>query len=223
MRYFPCIRKSFLLLCVGVCLGLTGCSYEHDTGEGGYSPGFDILANRLTKKEATPEWKKLVAEGKPQITVVLASRKAMANLVLVNTLGDVKTWLTSEDVSISTRHGAIVATRGLTPDLMAANVSDSLALLRAGKSGHADKLMSYLDGEGRTFTRSYTCDVTNNGDDKVTIGAKSIPVWSMQEVCYGLDDSFTNLYWVARSNGEIIQARQRIDPELGDISFRIVL
>ncbi len=218
------LRLPLLVMCAGLLLGISGCSYSHDESQKKMVGGYGILAREVfKKKEASSEWKTLYEEGRPQIIVFLPSRHAGGNLLLQNTLGDVKTWITADNISISTRHGVIIATRGITPDLISADVSESLALLRSGKNGRASRMMSYLDGEGRIVTHSYKCNVTNKGDDAITASEKSIPVWSMEEVCYGLDDRFTNLYWVARSSGEIIQARQRINREIGDMTFRMAL
>lgn len=119
---------------------------------------------------------------------------------------DVTTFLTLDGVSLSLRDGILVATRGLGFDLMIADVSGLLPLLKTG--GQYTRTHRYLDGEDRLVAFDFHCDVR--------------PGSEIRETCEGHGFSFENSYAPKERQALFARSRQWIGPERGTISIRDV-
>ncbi|MEJ6401959.1 YjbF family lipoprotein [Yoonia sp. 2307UL14-13] len=147
----------------------------------------------------TPE---IVAQtGGGVLIVDIPARGAVAALGRVGVNGDVMTFLTPDGISISTKRGMIVATRGLGNDLMIADVAEPLATL-AGQRQQAVRIHEFLDGENQTVSRSFMCTYARAASNQII------------ESCRADDLAFENTYTLA-ADGRIAQAKQWISPEIG--------
>jgi hypothetical protein len=151
----------------------------------------------------------------------LESRDAMAVLVLAATNRDTQTWFTADQVSLSMSGGGmLVSTRGLGPDLQAANVSQSAALIAAGRSGSAQRRHVYIDGVLSRYDRVFSCDVQQTGTQTLVLNARSYRTLTFDENCRGDGIQFTNRYWRDAAGPTIRQSTQWIGPELGVVHLQ---
>jgi len=142
--------------------------------------------------------------GPARLRVTLPATGAQATLAPVARNGGVTVWQTLDGITLSFRSGVLVATRGLGDDLMSADPSGTLAMLR-GPTGAAQypHIRSYLDGEDRTVFRSFQC----RREARSGTGAARQVV----ERCISTDVEVTNTYWLDAA-GEIVRSRQWVSP-----------
>ena len=136
--------------------------------------------------------------------------------------GEYETWLTSEGSSITTRAGFLQATHGLGQGLLAADVSEPMAMVRSGAEGTAIRFHSYLDGNDEVVIRTYVCDIENRGQDIVELETASINTRLAAEVCNSMDQEFENLYWLDPSTNQVVQSNQWAGEFLGVIATQVV-
>ncbi|EAQ03081.1 hypothetical protein OB2597_13093 [Pseudooceanicola batsensis HTCC2597] len=114
--------------------------------------------------------------------------------------GEVRTYMTPDQISFSLRRGILIASRGLGNDLMSADVSGVLARIRAG-SGRAVRVHTYLDGEDQLVDHRFDCAYSRAETGEVL------------ERCEGPTASFTNRYTLNRAGGIAVSV-QWISPGL---------
>ncbi len=122
--------------------------------------------------------------------------------------GDHVTWRAPDGSALVTRDGALTATFGLGYDLLSADVSDTLGLIRSRRAGSATRVHRYLDGENQVITRAFLCEVEFPG------GAGDFR--RVRETCNGADITFENSYVLA-ADGRIVTSRQWVGPRIGVI------
>ena len=130
--------------------------------------------------------------------------------------GDVITWEAPDEVSISLAGGVLVATRGLGPDLMSAEVAQTRRML-AGAPMPArgyPRLHSYLDGENRPQFDSYLCREAGRRPETITLRGMTRQTVRVTERCTAPDIGFVNEYWIG-ADGLLWRSRQWIGPRLG--------
>lgn len=171
-------------------------------------------------QEPVPRFKRLVAANAPALQIGLIEREIGTTLLLESHRDGVDTWLSADGAALLTQDGMIRGTRGLGQGLLAADVSQSLALVTTEREGQLDRTHTYLTGENRTAIRSYRCTVELQGTREVALGSRRAKTTLLKEDCTRRDQSFFNLYWV--EDGEIIQSRQWVGKEVGPVSTRIV-
>lgn len=148
-------------------------------------------------------------------------RKSGGSLVLrqIASNGPYRTWSpwgSTERRSITTRNGAITATRGLGYDLMSAEMTESLEYLSNRREGQTFMALRWLDGENQTRQDVAECDVKRGKDEHMKIGGIDATVTNMTEVCATLSGKFTNHYKVAR-DGRILFSDQWTGPVHGHV------
>ncbi|MGR3804067.1 YjbF family lipoprotein [Marinibacterium profundimaris] len=143
-------------------------------------------------------------------------------IVLEARNGEYETWLTSEGSSITTRSGFLQSTRGLGQGLMAADVSEPMAMVRSGAEGQSVRFHSYLDGNDEIEIRTYVCDIENRGQDVVQLETATINTRMMAETCNSMDQEFENLYWLNPATNEIVQSSQWAGDFLGRVAMQVV-
>jgi hypothetical protein len=152
--------------------------------------------------------------------VALATFEKTNNNVVLRTIatnGPYRTWASSGSAdrrSITTRHGILTATRGLNQDLMSSDVSQTLSLVKARKSGSAIRVQRYLNGEDRIYDVRVSCTITRGGTTQVQIGEINRSATEMTERCDSPERSFTNIYRVDGS-GRVLQSVQWLNDFYG--------
>lgn len=194
-------------------LGLAGCGTQPSNS--------DALVERLSTRSGpvvVPRFVELQRKGSPGMQLGIVESGVSGTVLLEQTRGAFKTWLTPDGATIVTKNGMLHGLKGLGAGLLASKTGESLALVQSGQSGTVTRLHSFLTGNDQAATRSFTCIVENKGPRNLAVGDKQIPIMLMQETCRNLSQSFFNLYWI--SNGDIVQSRQWSGDFLGAISMR---
>ncbi len=131
--------------------------------------------------------------------------------------GSHRTWASAGSAdrrSLTTRHGVLTATRGLHQDLLSSDVSQTLALVKARRSGTATRVQRYLDGEDLIYEVTATCSIVRGGQTQVQVGRINRTATEMTETCQSAERNFTNLYRVDGS-GRILQSVQWLNDFYG--------
>lgn len=186
-------------------IGLLGCGTAVDP----QSP-LQLLLQRLTVDDTSPRPDAdtlraaltpavLSSIDGPVLLVQIPERGSAAVLTRVSVNAGVETYLTPDGISLSLRHGVLVATRGLGFDLMTADVADTLQAI-TGNAATVAKTYRYLDGEDHIIARAFDCRY------RWRAGAAT-------ETCEGGGLTFENTYLLAGS--AISQSKQWVSPQAG--------
>lgn len=151
----------------------------------------------------------LRANPNPLILVGIESQGTTQALALVQQNGSMRTYMTSGSQAVILQDGMLIATKGLGNDLSAADVQQSAAMIRAGRSGQVKRVMYYLTGEGVERPLPLTCQIGPGPKAGV-----------MAESCEGSGARFENHYLV--QNGQITVSQQWIGPALGSMTVQVL-
>lgn len=121
--------------------------------------------------------------------------------------GGTRTYMTSNSQALIFRGGMLVGTRGLGHDLSVAEVSPSAALIHAGQSGRAQRVMRYFSGDGKERPLNLDCTVGPGPKPGVIV-----------EDCIGRSVRFQNSY--LRGPGGFAVSRQWVSPALGYVTIQ---
>ena len=203
-------------------LVLAACSTRDDTPEG-ISP-VDLLRDRIRSLGASgepafrmPSRAELEQSGGSILYVAVPGSGAEALLSPVAQNGGSITWLTSDEITLTTRNGLVVATRGLGDDLMSADISGVLPALADG--GRATRIHYRLDGDNRTREMRFVCEVRGDGEEVLEILGRRVTTIRLVESCAGAGESFVNRYWLS-PQGQLVQSRQWLTPGIGAVTTR---
>jgi hypothetical protein len=135
----------------------------------------------------------------PVLLVELTQRGAVASLSVAGQNRGAQSWFDPTGVSVVTRRGVVVETRGLGHDLMSSNANGTLNALSGGGRGYK-RFHRYLDGEGQPNDITFTCDASRSGN-------------TVTETCAVPEGSFTNTYQLR--GGSVVESRQWLGREIG--------
>lgn len=123
------------------------------------------------------------------------------------------TWVDSSNVSLSFENGIVVATRGLPRDLMAADVSQTWAAIRAG-GGEAQRIHEFLTNMDGISRELLQCRIASQGRDTVERLTTKQNATRFEEKCTSETLQFTNIYWL-NDAGAVIRSLQAVSPDAG--------
>jgi len=180
-----------------------------------------IISSR-NSPDFVPRFVDLIRAEAPVLQVGFIDNETSGSLLLERQDGPFAYWLSPDGAHIVLQDGMLHSVRGLGEGLLASDLSEPLALVRALRSGVSDRFHTYLDGNDRAITRTYRCQIENRGPRDVDLFGAPITTQLMREDCRSLDQEFVNLYWVNESSRVIVLSRQWVGPVVGVISTRIV-
>lgn len=157
---------------------------------------------------------RLDATGQPTLLAELPELKVAATLAPSGRNGEVITWASGDQASLSFQGGVLVATRGLGADVMSADVTGTLAMLRGRSEGVYTRLNSGLDGEYQTAFRAYQCKRTSARPEQIIIFDRPHSTTRIEETCTTPGRTVTNIYW-AGPDGFIWKSRQWVSSHAG--------
>lgn len=201
--------QSLLILLV-----VAGCTNQ----SGDYETLSVMLAP--TRQPVPARVQALVDGGAPQLQVGFPQSGRSGTMLLEQRRGRAETWISVDGATLITERGMLTGTRGLGAGLMAADISQSLALVLSGRPGRSLRFHSYLTGNDEIVTRSYSCRIEDRGARKVNLTAGAVRSWLMAELCRNPDQDFVNLYWISDATGRMVQSRQWTGAYLGPVSTR---
>lgn len=143
----------------------------------------------------------------PLILVGLESSGTTQVMAMTGQNAGQRTYMTPNEQALILRDGMLAGTRGLGHDLSVAEAEQSAALIRAGRSGQARRVMRYWTGDGLERPLRLDCQ----------IGAGPKP-GVMLESCVNGPLKFQNNYLV--QGGRITVSRQWIGPNLGYVTIQ---
>lgn len=159
----------------------------------------------------------------PLLAARLTGPGTLATMVPVGRNGPVVTWRSADEVSISLNQGVLVATRGLGQDLMAADVSDVLGILKsASTQDRYTRVHSYLDGEYQAQLFGLSCQVNSTTAERLEIIEHTYQTTRIEESCFSDGMRFSNTYWVGRK-GTVWKTRQWVSPALGYMETELLV
>jgi len=209
--------RAFILIVTGALLSACGTQYEEQSQLFG-AIGRTLLPgsgdDQQTSAQSAPLTRASIeaAEGDFLLAAV-PSRESGALLQKAGENGDEVTWISPDGISVTYDRGVLVATRGLGPDLMAANVSGTVAALRQG-AGSSQRVHEYLDGNDQIVRRSFDCRIERAGNERIVILERSYETVRYEENCESGSQRFQNIYWADKA-GVVWKSRQLISPPVG--------
>lgn len=131
--------------------------------------------------------------------------------------GRINVWRTGDDVSLSTRGGVLIATRGLGGDILS-----SAVVLRANAPGPAPgaRVQHIRALDNKEVRLALACMVTDLGPAGIEIVGRRHATRHLRESCEGGGGRIVNDYWVDSRAGLIWQSRQWAGPQIGYLRLR---
>lgn len=171
----------------------------------------DDIRRRITRAQ-------LDSLDAPLLLVDIPALGTAATMEIAGRNDGVVTWRTADNVHLSFRDGVLVATRGLTDDMMSADIGPVLAALDGapGPGGYHERLLSRLDGTHRTVFRAFQCRITGRAPERIAIVGTAHAVTRITEHCVSPGREVTNLYWLG-ADGVMWKSRQWIGPRSGHV------
>lgn len=155
------------------------------------------------QRAALVERARKAGNSQPILLVELPQAGAVASLSIVGQNNGAISWIDPTGVSVVTRRGVVIATRGLGFDLMSSDTRGTMNALRGGASGYS-RFHRYLNGEGLPQDITFSCSAARGGGQ-------------ISETCTNPDGSFTNSYQLRGS--EVVQSRQWLGRQIGYASI----
>lgn len=174
------------------------------------APALPPLRERLT-----PEV--LATLDGPILIVELLETASEAGAQLIQRTADTETWSTLNGIQFTFRNGVLISTRGLSGDLMSADVSKVLPGMDQGTRGVV-RVHRYLDGERQEVPRALVCDYIRAGPETVTVVTGTFTTMRIDETCVSSSETVKNQYWLDR-RGLMRKSRQWVGPINGYVLF----
>ena len=152
----------------------------------------------------------LRANPGPLILVGLESRGTTQVLAMTGENGGMRSFMTVNEQAMILRGGMLVGTKGLGHDLSVAEADGSAALIRAGRSGQAQRTMRYITGDGLERPLPMDCRV----------GPGPKPGVMVEDCTAAGGLAIQNSYLV--QGGAIPVSRQWIGPGLGYATIQVL-
>lgn len=132
--------------------------------------------------------------------------------------GRITVWRTEDNVTLTTRNGVLIATRGLGGDVLSSSVR--VEGVQPGPSGSGEQVMMIRSLEEEQVRLSLICDLVDLGPETIVIVERNHPTRHLQQRCSGGGGEVVNDYWVDSAAGLVWQSRQWAGPHIGYLRFR---
>jgi len=180
-------------------------------GLGGQGDGAAVLEREVATTAVPHDAASILLFG-----VVSDEREGVLEFEVQN--GKTIVWRTTAGVSVVTRNGIVVGTRGLGDDVLGAEISDVSIALERG-AGEARRMYEHLDGEDHVVVSVYDCTYETLGRETIDVLGRTHLADIIGEVCRNTSRSFGNVYWRTDA-GEVVQSRQWISSGTGYIDLQ---
>ncbi|MBR9864510.1 MAG: YjbF family lipoprotein [Rhodobacteraceae bacterium] len=232
MTRFKPKRTCFAL--AGLSLLLAACSSDHSTqpGIGGIAIG--MAKARLQKgavetadgDQKAPQVTRaqMAAFGRPVVYMTVPRFGVTQPAVELAVNGRYRTYMGSDQSTVTLQSGIVTATRGLQVDLIAQELSVSpSALFRGSFPKTYSRTQRSLTGEGVLADYTYNCALApKETDETLTIFGQAHRTREYTELCGNKKRAFQNSYWVDRA-GTVWQSHQSISKEVGHLVLQRVV
>lgn len=165
--------------------------------------------------------------GAPTYVAGLQSKENAYTLFVrqtVNTKGE-ETWISPDRLSLGMKDGVIIATRGFGNDIYAADIDGTLRALKSSDENTViDHFITPLSGSSQVERLAFRCQVTHQSREPVPLSEKYTADTDLfSETCRNGQVNFQNLFWVERETKKIVQSRQWISEETGELALRLIV
>lgn len=201
---------------------LAGCSSD---------PNQSALLKQTFSKTATLEpnatFVTLQNSGAPTYVAGLQNKKDAYTLFVRQTVNakDQETWISPDHLSLGMKDGIIIATRGFGNDIYAADVDGTLRALQAGdEKTITEHFITPLGGTSQVERLAFRCQVTHQSREPVPLSESYTADTDLfYETCRNGQMTFQNLFWVEQETKRIVQSRQWISEETGELALRLIV
>ncbi|MBB5723910.1 hypothetical protein FHS72_003557 [Loktanella ponticola] len=196
---------------------LAACSTDKEQSS------FGLASSYFSQQQfaPSPRFNSLFAEQRSVLDIEFIDLGVTGKLILEQQDGAFARYLSADLGGVVLQRGILHSVYGFGEPLAGAELSQSLSLIIAGRSGVANRFHTYVDGEDRAQTRTYLCEIAPVGPRDVMLEAETVQTTLMSERCSSLEHSFDNLYWVDTLRGEAIQSRQWVGENVGSMVIRV--
>jgi len=132
--------------------------------------------------------------------------------------GRIVVWRSEDDVTLATRNGVLIQTRGLPGDLLSSTVQ--VAGRRPGPASGGEHVQMVRSLDDRQVRLSLACDLADLGPEVIEIVERQHQTRHLQQRCQGGGGTVVNDYWVDDAAGVVWQSRQWGGPHIGYIRLR---
>ena len=223
------------LLIAALSIGLFGCSSEKET-----QPSLGKIALAMAKArinrgdveqvdatKQTPQVtrEQMAALGRPVVFVSIPRFGSGVPAVELAVNGAHRTYMGSDQATVTLQDGIVTATRGLLVDLIAQDLSLNPRTLFEGTFPKTySKSQRHLTGEGTLATFEYACAIAPaEADEQLEVFGETHTTRQFTELCRSSKRAFQNSYWVDQNTGIVWQSHQSISKEVGHLVLKRVI
>jgi hypothetical protein len=203
------------LTAAALALALAGCGNDgSQSGLGTILAGAVVqtLAGGGKAATANPVSRQVVADyGLPLLRVQLPARRYDGLLALRDDKGAIRTWTTTDGITLTLRDGVLIETRGLGIDLMSSSAPSPAQIARPGQT--YDRSYFVTGDNDANERRSYSCSTANLGAEVLDLLGETVSATRFQETCVRASGKLVSDYWMI--GGAIRQSRQWVSPDVG--------
>jgi hypothetical protein len=183
--------------------------------------------NRSNAIEPDAEFIAARNSGAPTYVAGLQNKENAYTLFVrqtVNAKGE-ETWISLDHLSLGMKDGVIIATRGFGNDMYAADVSETLHALKSGQANTiTEHFITHFNSSSQVERLAFRCQVTHQSRVPVPLSERYIADTDLfSEACRNGQVNFHNLFWVERETRKIVQSRQWISEETGELALRLAV
>ncbi|MBU2888852.1 YjbF family lipoprotein [Celeribacter halophilus] len=183
--------------------------------------------NKSAPLEPSATFLALQNSGAPTYVAGLQNKKDAYTLFVRQTVNakDEETWISPDHLSLGMKNGMIIATRGFGNDIYAADVGGTLsALQKDDEVSITEHFITPLSGSSQVERLAFRCQVTHQSREPVSLSESYTADTDLfYETCRNGRMNFQNLFWVERKTKRIVQSRQWINEETGELALRLIV
>ncbi|ATG48579.1 hypothetical protein CEW89_14050 [Celeribacter ethanolicus] len=212
--------KTRIALLLGFVAVLSGCSSDPNQSalaqqffnrSKGFEPGADFLA---AQRSGAPGYVAGLQNGENAYTIFLRQT--------VNARGE-ETWISPDRLSLGMKDGMLIATRGFGDDQLAADARATRAALTSGRETVTERFVTLLTEGSTAETFAFRCQITREKREPVQLSESyTADTELFYETCRNGQMAFRNLFWVERGTRTIVQSRQWVSTETGELALRLI-
>ncbi|MDO6458424.1 YjbF family lipoprotein [Celeribacter halophilus] len=182
--------------------------------------------NKSAPLEPSATFLALQNSGAPTYVAGLQNKQDAYTLFVRQTVNakDEETWISPDHLSLGMKDGMIIATRGFGNDIYAADVGGTLSALQKGDEvSITEHFITPLSGSSQVERLAFRCQVTHQSREPVPLSESYTADTDLfYETCRNGQMNFQNLFWVEQKTKRIVQSRQWISAETGELALRKV-
>ncbi|NOX73839.1 MAG: YjbF family lipoprotein [Alphaproteobacteria bacterium] len=164
----------------------------------------------------------------PLILLFIEISQQYASLAQVSQNGQYAVFFSSDQKSLTFSKGLLTATRGLGPDVLSLDVTDTRAALKKGFQGKVStrRIHRQLNAENEAVATIFSCKLNRLADETVTSVHKKFRLERYEESCVSRADAsvtYTNTYWLDGRTRVMWKSRQWMEESIGYLQVDVLI